>query len=217
MKITRPSAAYLALLLLTGACSSNGAVTTSAASEYTEDELARIEETETRARAYVAAINEGRVDDMAEIIGVPLGESDIRHIAFHAIINSAGTQWNLGECEVALVSTSMIRIECEHSYTEPVFVAAGAGESIWPFMLTGNWLKSEPWIPLGNDFTDALHAYRDYLKTFHPADYALCDPLEQTGEFSQHGGLARVPECASVMIEHSEAVVEWIEAGRPTG
>jgi hypothetical protein len=224
MRITRLVVALSVLVVLAGGCSGGDAATTTTAAAvsttttgYTEDELARIAEVEDRARAYVAAVNEGRTEDMAEIVGVTLGESDVRHFEFHAILNASGIQWNLGECEVASVSSSMVGIECEHSYNEPVFVAAGAGESIWPFMLIGDWLKADSWIPLGNDFTDALAAYRDHLKGFHPADYALCDPLEQTGDFSQHGGMARVPECAPVMIEHSDAVIEWIEAGKPTG
>lgn len=216
MRITRFKATVLALLLLAGACSDDTAPTTTSEGEYTGEEMARIEETERRARAYVAAINDGRPDDMEEIVGVPLGEGDIRHIEFHTILNANGAQWNLGECEAVSVSSSMVMLECQHTYTEPVFVAVGAEESIWPFVLVGDWLRVEPWVPLGNEFTDALSAYREYLETYHPSDYALCDPLEQTGEFSQHGGMARVPECATVMIEHAGSVVDWIEAGKPT-
>lgn len=224
MALRRLLTILVAMLLALGACSTDSGATspdadeqptTPAAAEYTQEEQAQIEEAESRARAYVAAVNEGRIDELAEIIGAPLQERDERHFQFHAALNASGTSWNLGECEVATASVALVRLECEHSYTEPVFVAAGAGESTWPFTLTNDELVAGDWVSLGNAFTDALGAYRDYMLEFHPADYALCDPAQQTGDFSEHGGIARVPECAPAMIEHQDAVIKWM-AGQPT-
>ncbi len=216
MKTANLAAAVSVLLLLASACSDEEPAATTVTSVTEDDEAARIADAEARARAYVDAVNEGRIEEMADIIGTALNERDMRHFEFHATLNSSGIQWNLGECEVDSVSSTIVKIECEHTYTEPVFEAVGAGESVWPFTLVGEQLNADSWIPLGSPFNDALHAYRDYMMMFHPDDYALCDPEQQTGLFSQHGGLARVPECAPMMIKHAEAVVQWIEDGQPT-
>jgi hypothetical protein len=57
-----------------------------------------------------------------------------------------------------------------------------------------------------------------YLEMSHPDEYTeLCDPRTQTGEFTEHAGIARVPECAELLVMHEQDIAAWIEAGKPDG
>ncbi len=179
-----------------------------------EEGLAARQEALERVHAFFEAVNARQVDELAEVLGVPLSESRRRHFEFHSILKSAGFIWKVESCEIASAFGSIIKVNCLMHNENPVFVATEASDVIAPFTILGEELREESWKPLDVGFDAPLGVFVDYLTLFTD-QYPLCDPGEIVGEFSEHLGVARVPECAEVIVEHMDAMVAWVEAGTP--
>jgi hypothetical protein len=196
--------------------STSAAVTDSP--EQDPDDFALQQEALQRVDEYFVAANAGDVDAMPDILGEPLSESRRRSFEFHADFKASGVRWVPGECEAGSVIGSFVTVECPMQNTNPVFVATGASSLIAPFQLRGEVLRESQWISLGVRF-DApegpLRSMVEYMEAFYPEGYLLCDPDAQTGEFSAHGGIARVPECSAVLAPLLTDIAAWVEAGRP--
>ena len=167
-----------------------------------------------RAFAFFAAVNARQVDELEEILGVPLSEADRRQWEFHSILKSVGFEWEVESCEISSTFGSIINVECVMHNGNPVFEVTGASEVIAPFTIIGDELRHSQWEPLGAGLDAPLGVMVDYL-TLYTDQYRLCDPGEVEGEFTEHLGLARVPECAEAVVEHMDDMVAWAEAGMP--
>ena len=230
--MTRAAAFASALVVALAACGGGGAVettttttaapppptttTTTAPATTTTVGLTPIEqEALDRVAAFVTAVNAGDLDAIEESVGVPFSVGDRRSWEFHAMLNAAGTEWHQGECEVIDSADWFVNLECPFTYTMPAFVAVGASEAVAPYAFINGELRVHQWQSLGTDFTFALNAMVRYLQMLDPPAYEPCDPAAQTEDFTEHGGIARVPECAEVLVEHMDDIVAWIEAGEP--
>lgn len=173
------------------------------------------EEALDRIATYFVAVNAGDLDAIEAVLGKPFSVADRRSWEFHALLKEAGTEWRVGECEITGSADWFVNVECDMVNTNPVFAAVGASQAIAPFALIEDELRAHQWQAVETDFTFALNAQVRYLQMVDPEGYALCDPAAQTEEFTEHAGIARVPECAEVLIEHRDDIVAWIEAGEP--
>ena len=162
---------------------------------------------------FIDAVNDGDVDTIETIIGDRSPVGGRRGWEFHATLNAAGTEWRQGDCEITESADWFVNLECPLTYAMPVFVAIGAHEAIAPYSLINGELRSPHWDALGLDFTFAQDAMVRYLEMV--GDYAACDPAAQAGDYTESGGIARVPECAEVLVEHMNDMVAWIDAGEP--
>lgn len=220
---TAESSAPPSAVLATSAAASTTepppSTTAARASEEDPGDIALGQEALARVEAFFSAMNEGDVGAMPGILGHDLSEAQRRHYEFHAMFKATGFEWVAGECEVVSIIGTIASVECPMENGNPVFQATGASSVIAPFRLVQDELSERSWVPLGVRF-DApegpLRAMVDYLKNFHPEDYELCDPANQTAEFTSHGGIARVPECAAVLAPRLADITAWVEAGRPS-
>lgn len=187
------------------------------ATDASDDGRGRAEEAVARANQFFAAVNEGRVDDLAEIMGAELNEADRKSYEFHRILIGNGYPWEVESCEAVDVGPATVFVECNMTNTDPVFTAEGASEVIAPFMFGGGVLLERGWVPKGESFSTPLGSYVSYLRAFHGDDYdQYCAPPAQTGPIRSHAGIARVPECGLVLSAHTNDVAAWVEAGKPT-
>lgn len=187
------------------------------AGDASDDGQARAAEALARVDRFFAAVNEGRVDDLAEIFGAELTEADRKGYEFHRILIGNGYPWEVKSCEPVDIGPTTVFVECDVTNTDPVFTAEGASELTAPFMFGGEVLLEMGWVPQGESFSTPLGSYVSYLKTFHADDYDQhCAPHAQTGPVDSHGGIAKVPECGLVLSAHATDIAAWVEAGRPT-
>lgn len=199
--------------------STPGSTTTTESPEEDPESLALQQEALDRIDAFFNAVNSGNVDAMPDILGEPLSEARRRHFEFHAMFKATGVKWVPGTCEAQSVIGTFVTVECPMQNQNPVFVATGASSVIAPFQLRGDILRESSWVSLevGFDSPDGpLRAMVEYLETFYPEDYVFCDPDTQTGEFTEHGGIARVPECAEVLAPLLDDIAAWVDAERPS-
>jgi hypothetical protein len=196
------------------------ATTTTESPQLDPEDAALAQEAMERNDAFYVAVNAGDIAAMPDILGQPLSEADTRHWEFHADFTAAGTKWVAEDCRVKSVIGSLVSGECRLEYLNPVFVATGASSVIAPFQLrgAGGVFSTPSWISLGTIFDGRdgpLRAMVDYMQKFYPDEYPLCDPHEVTGEFTEHGGIPRVPECSAVLAPRLADIAAWVEAGRP--
>jgi len=168
-----------------------------------------------RVYAYFEAMNARQVDELEEILGVPLSEALRRHLEFHSILKSVGYEWEVETCDITSAFGSIINVECPMHNGNPIFEVTGASDVTAPFTVIGDELRDLQWEPRDVGLEVPLGVMVDYLTLFTD-QYAQCDPGEVEGEFTEHLGIARVPECAEVLVEHIDAMVAWVEAGMPT-
>lgn len=175
------------------------------------DAVARIE-------AFFVALNEGRVDDMAEIFGQELSEADRLLWEFNAALERVYPR-EVGQCEVSQSIGSIIMVECPVTFTDPVTSATGVSEVIYPYRYHDGvitWSQMRLAEGTGSPFAGSK-ANADYLELFHPDDATACSFAADTGSAHFNGYLVLVPACADVLIAHASDVAAWVKAGRPEG
>ncbi len=190
------------------------------------DEVPVVDESSPEAEAlaaaddFFAALTAG---DIAEVerITVPGGElstSDRRMWGYNAAVIGFGYEPLLGECTTEVASSgARVDVRCPAVVADPVLIATGVTELVWPFDYYPETQRLA-WKPLeGGDFSLANRAVADYLGAFRNDDYAAaCDPAAYGFQrIVTDGGLAFTPECGELAAPLLEDIAAWVEAGRP--
>lgn len=118
-------------------------------------------------------------------------------------------------CDVTATSPSASEVSCAFRAADPVFVALGVDENDWLFFVSDAGIL--PASSFENDVSEANAAYADYLRLYHPDDFARdCDASSpELRQFASNTGIALSPDCFVLMDETADDVVAWIEDGRP--
>jgi hypothetical protein len=175
-----------------------------------QDAVARVE-------ASFRAVADGRIDDLATIFGAELTTGDRMVWEFTAILVASHPR-EVRSCEVTSRTGRIIEVECLVHDSDPVFEATGTADYIMPFQSVDGvirWREFRLAEGIGSPFA-APEAYAEYLELNHLDEFVeACSPASYTGDIVYNGHMVLAPPCAELMVEHSDAVAAWIEAGRP--
>ena len=169
-----------------------------------------------KAESWFAAVEEGRIDDLQEVLG-ELSVEDRLMWGFNAVLADSYPR-ELRSCEVTNTVGSIVTVECLIADSDPVFAATGTSELIYPFRYQDGvltWHTFRVAEGLRSPFAGPA-AYVDYFEVFLPDEFAAaCSPASYTGDFVYNGYMVLAPPCANFIVRHAEDVAAWLEAGRP--
>jgi hypothetical protein len=153
---------------------------------------------------------------MSEIFGQELSEADRLLWEFNAILEQEYPR-EFGPCEVTQSVGSLIMVECPVTFTDPVTVATGVSEVIYPYRYQDGvitWQQMRLATGTASPFAGSA-ANAEYLELFHPDDAEACAFATYGASITFNGHLALVPACAEVLVTHASDVAAWVEAGQP--
>lgn len=165
------------------------------------------------AERFMAAVNAGDLGTIVELADPD--EADLRMWEMNAVIASEYPN-DVGACVAAITTDELVRVECDVTVTDPVFVALGAERLVFPWQVYADGRFE--WRPFeGADPVAVNREYRDYLLLNDPDAYReACDPSQHAlGSVNSAGGTAFTAECGQLRLDVAEDVAAWIEAGRP--
>lgn len=166
------------------------------------------------------AVNTGDVDTAIEMSygdETDLG-ADRELWELHAAAIAAGETRTIRSCEPGWVNRLFVEVECTIVIDEPVYAFFDTTEYVNPAKVYDD--GSVAWEPtIGRPYTEPNRAYAEYLRTFHPDEYAaVCDPTAyQPGSIVNDSGLALTRACGELAMPLADDVAAWLAAGRPSG
>jgi hypothetical protein len=172
-----------------------------------EDEAAA----QAAALDFLGAIDAGDIETV-EAMEAPadVGGGLLRVWQMNAYIGANGKGVVLGdECHISNSSSSFIDVGCDATMTDPVSVALGDSELVLTVRYLPDGSVQSNGFYWGQDFRQTNEAYAEYLREFHPDQYAaVCDWRGYDG--IGDGGLALDRACAELWVPLQDDVAAWV-------
>jgi hypothetical protein len=170
-----------------------------------------------RTEAFFAAINAGDIEAAESLTspGESISEDDRRMWEFNIVVSAQYPQQVRG-CEATDANNEFVYVDCAVASSDPVWVATGVDEYTAPWWVYDDgrmvWRLFE-----GVSFTQGNRAYAEYLRLYHPDEYAeVCLPVAYLGSLvNSDGGIAFTRECAELATPLAGDIAEWVDAGKP--
>jgi hypothetical protein len=170
--------------------------------------------------AFLTALAAGDIAEVERTTnpGGQLSDAERRLWGFYAALFAAGYGDEFGTCTTTPDADGRrIAVACPSVTGDPVMIAVGITELVWPFDYFPE-SRRLAWRPFeGGDFSLANAAAADYLRAFHRQDYdAACDPAAYNFQgVVMDRGLAFTGDCGQLLVPLLEDIATWIGAGQP--